>query len=39
MKKKLLWAAIIAVLIWAGFKVADELEAKKRRELWAEATD
>lgn len=35
----MLWAAIIALLIWTGFKVVDEREARKRRELWAEATD
>lgn len=38
MMKKLLWALIVAVLIWTGFKVADVRQAKKR-QLWAEATD
>ncbi|MDF1487510.1 hypothetical protein [Tessaracoccus caeni] len=39
MMKKLMWTAIIATLIWAGFKVTDVRRAKKRQELWAEATD
>ena len=34
-----LGALIVAVLIWTGFKVADVRQAKKRQELWAEATD
>lgn len=33
MMKKLLWALIVAVLIWTGFKVADVRQAKKRQEL------
>lgn len=39
MMRKLLWFLAMVTVVLAVFGVIDAVEAKRRRELWAEATD
>ncbi len=39
MKRKLLLFLVMVSVVLAIFGVIDKVEARRRRELWAEATD
>ncbi|WP_233558356.1 DLW-39 family protein [Tessaracoccus sp. OH4464_COT-324] len=39
MKRKILLLLLVCVVVGSGFAWRDALMAKRRRELWAEATD
>ncbi len=39
MVRKLIWVLAVFGVVAAAFAVADAVEARRRRELWAEATD
>jgi cytochrome c-type biogenesis protein CcmH/NrfF len=39
MLRKVLWALGVCVVVFAAFSIQDRRERKRRRELWAAATD
>jgi len=39
MMRRIRWVITVCVAVWAVFAILDRRERRRRRELWAEATD